>query len=179
MADAHLRAAVRGMFCAALERLSADGIVAIAPEEMPALVEQVRETADPKFGDYSGTMAMALAKKAGRKPRDLAVAIIERLDVGDFFEQPGDPVGPGFINLRVRDDALARLVAAACADERMGIVPVERPATIVLDYSSPNVAKPMHVGHIRSTVIGDALAKILSFRGHRVITDNHLGDWGT
>ena len=179
MADANLRAAVRGMFCAALERLSADGIVAIAPEEMPALVEQVRETADPKFGDYSGTMAMALAKKAGRKPRDLAVAIIERLDVGEFFEQPGDPVGPGFINLRVRDDSLARAVAAACADDRMGIVPVERPATIVLDYSSPNVAKPMHVGHIRSTVIGDALAKILSFRGHRVITDNHLGDWGT
>jgi arginyl-tRNA synthetase len=167
------------MFRAALERLSADGIVAIAPEEMPSLVEQVRETADPKFGDYSGTMAMALAKKAGRKPRDLAVAIIERLDVGEFFEQPGDPVGPGFINLRVRDDALARAVAAACADERMGVVPVDRPETIVLDYSSPNVAKPMHVGHIRSTVIGDALAKILSFRGHRVITDNHLGDWGT
>jgi len=167
------------MFRAALERLSADGVVAIAPEEMPALVEQVRETADSKFGDYSGTMAMALAKKAGRKPRDLAVEIINRLDIGELFEKPGDPVGPGFINLRVRDDALARAVAAACADDRMGIVPVERPATIVLDYSSPNVAKPMHVGHIRSTVIGDALAKILSFRGHHVITDNHLGDWGT
>jgi len=179
MAEANFRGAVRGMFRAALERLSADGIVAIAPEEMPALVDQVRETADPKFGDYSGTMAMALAKKAGRKPRDLAIEIINRLDVGELFEKPGDPVGPGFINLRVRDDALSRTVAEACADERMGVPRVAAPETIVLDYSSPNVAKPMHVGHIRSTVIGDALAKILSFRGHRVITDNHLGDWGT
>ena len=179
MADANLRAAVRGMFRAALERLSTDGVVAITADEMPALLEQVRETADPKFGDYSGTMAMALAKKAGRKPRDLAIEIVNRLDVGELFEKPGDPVGPGFINLRVRDDALARTVAAACADERMGVPRVAAPETIVLDYSSPNVAKPMHVGHIRSTVIGDALAKILSFRGHHVITDNHLGDWGT
>jgi arginyl-tRNA synthetase len=179
MADANLRAAVRGMFRGALERLSADGIVAIDADEMPALVEQVRETADPKFGDYSGTMAMALAKKAGRKPRDLAVEIINRLDVGELVEKPGDPVGPGFINLRIRDDALSRSIAESCADDRLGVPRVAAAETIVLDYSSPNVAKPMHVGHIRSTVIGDALAKILSFRGHRVITDNHLGDWGT
>jgi arginyl-tRNA synthetase len=173
------RAALRGMFQAALERLSADGIVAIAPAELPALVEQVRETADPKHGDYSGTMAMGLAKRAGKKPRDVAVEIIKRLDVADLFEPPGEPVGPGFINLRVRDDALARAVAAACGDERLGVAPVAAPKTIVLDYSSPNVAKPMHVGHIRSTVIGDALARILKFRGHHTITDNHLGDWGT
>ena len=173
------RAALRGMFQAALERLSADGVVAIAPEELPALVELVRETADPKHGDYSGTMAMGLAKRAGKKPRDIAVEIIKRLDVADLFEPPGEPVGPGFINLRVRDDALARAVAAAVSDERLGIAPVTTPETIVLDYSSPNVAKPMHVGHIRSTVIGDALARILKFRGHHTITDNHLGDWGT
>jgi arginyl-tRNA synthetase len=178
-AHVNFRGALRDMFRSALERLSADGVVAIAPEEIPALLEQVRETADPKFGDYSGTMAMALAKKAGRKPRDVAVEIINRLDLGELFEKPGDPVGPGFINLRVRDDALARAVAEACADERMGVPRVAAAETIVLDYSSPNVAKPMHVGHIRSTVIGDALAKILSFRGHHVITDNHLGDWGT
>ena len=173
------RAALRGMFQAALERLSADGVVAIAPEELPALVELVRETADPKHGDYSGTMAMGLAKRAGKKPRDIAVEIIKRLDVADLFEPPGEPVGPGFINLRVRDDALARAVAAAVSDERLGVAPVTTPETIVLDYSSPNVAKPMHVGHIRSTVIGDALARILKFRGHHTITDNHLGDWGT
>ena len=173
------RAALRGMFQAALERLSADGVVAIAPEELPALVELVRETADPKHGDYSGTMAMGLAKRAGKKPRDIAVEIIKRLDVADLFEPPGEPVGPGFINLRVRDDALARAVAAAVSDERLGVAAVTTPETIVLDYSSPNVAKPMHVGHIRSTVIGDALARILKFRGHHTITDNHLGDWGT
>jgi arginyl-tRNA synthetase len=173
------RGALRSIFRAALERLSADGVVRIAAEELPGLVDQVRETADPKFGDYSGTMAMALAKRAGLKPRDVAVEIIRRLDVGDLFEMPTEPVGPGFINLRVRQDALARAVVAAVRDPRMGVAPVAIPETIVIDFGGPNVAKPMHVGHIRSTVIGDALAKILRFRGHHTITDNHLGDWGT
>ena len=173
------RGALRGIFRAALERLSADGVVRIAAEELPGLVDQVRETADPKFGDYSGTMAMALAKRAGLKPRDVAMEIIRRLDVGDLFEMPTEPVGPGFINLRVRQDALARAVVAAVRDPRMGVAPVAMPETIVIDFGGPNVAKPMHVGHIRSTVIGDALAKILRFRGHHTITDNHLGDWGT
>ena len=175
----NFRRALRGMFRAALERLAADGVVGITAEELPGLMEQVRETADPKFGDYSGTMAMALAKRAGLKPRDMAVAIMQRLDVGDLFEPPTEPVGPGFINLRVRGDALARALVAAACDPRMGVPVVDQPARIVIDYSSPNVAKPMHVGHIRSTVIGDALAKILRFRGHHTITDNHLGDWGT
>ena len=175
----NFRRALRGMFRTALERLAADGVVGITAEELPGLMEQVRETADPKFGDYSGTMAMALAKRAGLKPRDMAVAIMQRLDVGDLFEPPTEPVGPGFINLRVRGDALARALVAAACDPRMGVPVVDQPARIVIDYSSPNVAKPMHVGHIRSTVIGDALAKILRFRGHHTITDNHLGDWGT
>ncbi len=173
------RAALRSMFRAALERLAADGVVAITAEELPGLVDQVRETADPKFGDYSGTMAMALAKRAGLKPRDVAIEIIRRLDVGDLFEPPTDPVGPGFINLRVRQDALARAIVAAVQDPRLGVAPVARPDTIVIDFGGPNVAKPMHVGHIRSTVIGDALARILRFRGHSTLTDNHLGDWGT
>jgi len=177
------RAALRRMFAAALERLAADGIVALPPAELASIADQVRETAEAKFGDYSGTMAMALAKPAGKKPRDVAAAIIERLvavpGYADLFEPPGEPVGPGFINVRVRDDALAAAVAAAVRDDRMGVPSVARPETIVIDYSSPNVAKPMHVGHIRSTVIGDALARILRFRGHTVITDNHLGDWGT
>jgi arginyl-tRNA synthetase len=175
----NFRSASRKMFAAALQRLVADGMVVIAADEVPGLVEQVRETADAKFGDYSGTMAMALAKRAGRKPRDVAAAIIERLDVGDLFEPPSEPVGPGFINLRIRDEALARAVVVACRDPRLGVPAVDAPETIVIDFSSPNVAKPMHVGHIRSTVIGAALARILRFRGHRVITDNHLGDWGT
>ena len=180
---ASLRAALRDAFRVALERLAADGGVALPAAEMPTLLEQVRETADAKFGDYSGTMAMGLAKRAGRKPREVAAEIAARLAAVPgyeaVFEPPGEPVGPGFINVRVRDGALAAAVAAAVADERLGVPPVAHPETIVVDFSSPNVAKPMHVGHIRSTVIGDALARILRFRGHRVITDNHLGDWGT
>ena len=175
----NFRGELRRMFREALERLAADGIVGIATEELPGLVEQVRETADPKFGDYSGTMAMALAKRAGMKPRDVAIEIIRRLDVGELFEPPTDPVGPGFINLRVRQDALARAIVAALRDPRMGVPPVAEPDTIVIDFGGPNVAKPMHVGHIRSTVIGDAIARILRFRGHKTITDDHLGDWGT
>jgi len=179
----NLRSALRQAFRVALEECSRDGVAAIQADELPALVEQVRETADAKFGDYSGTMAMALAKKAGKKPRDVAVEIIRRLEAApgyaDLFEPPGDPVGPGFINVRVKDEALAAAVARAVADDRLGMAAVEKPLTVVVDFSSPNVAKPMHVGHIRSTVIGDALARILRYRGHRVITDNHLGDWGT
>ncbi|RLS75770.1 MAG: arginine--tRNA ligase [Planctomycetota bacterium] len=182
-ARVNFRAALRGMFRQALERLAADGVVAIPAEEMPALLEQVRETAEPKFGDYSGTMAMGLAKRAGRKPRDVAADISGRLAAAagyaELFEPPGDPVGPGFINVRVRDEALCAAVAAAVRDDRLGVPTVHPPQTIVIDFSSPNVAKPMHVGHIRSTVIGDALARILRFRGHDVITVNHLGDWGT
>jgi arginyl-tRNA synthetase len=182
-ARVNFRAALREAFRAAIEGLAAEGVLTLAPDDLSPLLEQVRETADPKFGDYSGTMAMALAKKAGKKPRDVAVEIIRRLEAAPgytaLFEPPGDPVGPGFINVRVRDDALAAAVARAVADDRLGVAPVAEPQTIVVDFSSPNVAKPMHVGHIRSTVIGDALARILRFRGHHVITDNHLGDWGT
>ena len=91
----NLRSVLRAAFRHALEGLAADGVIPLAPDEIDPLVEQVRETADAKFGDYSGTMAMALAKKAGRKPRDLAIEIVNRLDVGELFEKPGDPVGPG------------------------------------------------------------------------------------
>jgi arginyl-tRNA synthetase len=179
----NIRATLAAAFGQALRGLAADGVLPLDEAAIAAAVLQVRETADPKFGDYSGTMAMALAKTAGMKPRDLAAAIARRLvaapGYADLFEPPGDPVGPGFINVRVRDDALAVAVAAMAGDDRLGVAPVVRPLTIVVDFSSPNVAKPMHVGHIRSTVIGDALARILRFRGHTVITDNHLGDWGT
>jgi arginyl-tRNA synthetase len=170
-------------FRTALRRCFATATESLPPQTPGVLDAQVREAADPRFGDYSGTMAMAVAKRVGRKPRDVAFEIAARLsglsDYAALFEPPGDPVGPGFINVRVRDDALAVAVAAAVCDERLGVPPVAVPETIVVDFSSPNVAKPMHVGHIRSTVIGDALARILRFRGHQVITDNHLGDWGT
>jgi len=177
------RAALAAAFADALAALENEGVLRLDAASAAAAAAAVRETADPRFGDYSGTMAMSLARAAGRKPRDLAAAIAARLAAvpgyAALFEPPGEPVGPGFINVRVRDDALAAALAAAVADERLGVAPVRHPLRIVVDFSSPNVAKPMHVGHVRSTVIGDALARILRFRGHTVITDNHLGDWGT
>jgi arginyl-tRNA synthetase len=141
-------------------------------------LEMIRPTQDPRFGDYQANCAMPLGKRLGQPPRAVAERIVAALDVDDLCLAP-EVAGPGFINLRLRDDWLAERVAGAVRDDRLGVAQAGRPRTYVIDYSSPNVAKPMHVGHIRSTVIGDALARVLRFLGHRVITDNHLGDWGT
>jgi arginyl-tRNA synthetase len=144
------------------------------------LLEQVRRAAEPKFGDYQANLAMPLAKQLGRQKqtRQVAAEIVDRLDLSDICEKP-EIAGPGFINLRIKDDWLARQLATATSDQRLGVAPAEKPRTFVVDFSAPNVAKPMHVGHIRSTVIGDALCRVLRFLGHRVISDNHIGDWGT
>jgi arginyl-tRNA synthetase len=133
-----------------------------------------------RFGDYQANCAMPMAKALGGKqnPQDVAQSIVQRLDLGDVLEAP-EVAGPGFINLRLRTDWLARQLQALARDERLGVEPAAAPRTVVIDYSSPNVAKPMHVGHLRSTIIGDALARLYRFLGHHVITDNHLGDWGT
>jgi len=138
----------------------------------------IHRSQNERFGDYQADLAMPLAKRLGKKPRDLAAQIVARLDVANLAEPP-ELAGPGFINLRLNDDYLVRRVNALIHDERLGVPTVESPRTFVLDYSAPNVAKPMHVGHIRSTVIGDALYRTLEFVGHRVISDNHIGDWGT
>ena len=138
----------------------------------------IHRSQNERFGDYQADLAMPLAKRLGLKPRDLAAQITARLDVADLANPP-ELAGPGFINLRLKDDYLAHRVKALIHDERLGVPSVETPRTFVLDYSAPNVAKPMHVGHIRSTVIGDALYRILKFVGHHVISDNHIGDWGT
>jgi arginyl-tRNA synthetase len=174
----HLRHELRRIFSAALSAAAAAGDIPDDSDDL-SLTEMVRATTDAKFGDYTATVAMPLAKRAGKPPRQVAEAIIAKLEPGEWFDAPQAPVGPGFINLTVKNEALGRIVAEAAADPRLGVPPVETPSRIVIDYSSPNVAKPMHVGHIRSTVIGDALARILAFRGHEVTTDNHLGDWGT
>src|SRR5206468_471429 len=108
----------------------------------------------------------------------LAQEVVARLQLSDLFEPPAVS-GPGFVNLTVRADWLAKQVQVVVGDERLGVVPLSKPRTYIVDYSSPNVAKPLHVGHIRSTIIGDALARLLRFLGHQVVTDNHLGDWGT
>ncbi|MBI3839145.1 MAG: arginine--tRNA ligase [Planctomycetia bacterium] len=142
------------------------------------LVAMVRPSQDPKFGDYQANFAMPLGKRLGRPPRDVAAEIVAKLSVDDFCDPP-QVEGPGFINLRLKTSWLAAAVERALASDRLGIEPAAVPRTYVVDYSAPNVAKPMHVGHIRSTVIGDSLKRTLRFLGHRVIADNHIGDWGT
>jgi arginyl-tRNA synthetase len=143
-----------------------------------ALLEMIRPAQDPKFGDYQANFAMSLGKQLGKPPRDIAQQVVEQTKLDDLCDKV-EVAGPGFVNLRLRDDWLAARATKAIADERLGVSVVENPRTYVVDYSSPNVAKPMHVGHIRSTVIGDALYRTLKFLGHKVISDNHLGDWGT
>ena len=142
------------------------------------LLDMVRPAQDAKFGDYQANFAMPLKKDLGQPPQEIARRIIAAADLADLC-QPPEVAGPGFINLRLRDDWLTGQLNAMVADDRLGIAATSSPRTYVIDYSSPNVAKPMHVGHIRSTVIGDALCRTLRFLGHRAISDNHLGDWGT
>ncbi len=155
------------------------GALGIAESDTDELLAMVLPSQDAKFGDYQANVAMPLAKRLGKPPREIAAELVRLVDVADMCE-PLEIAGPGFINLRLKDDWLAEQVAAASVDvERLGVAQATKPRTVVLDYSSPNVAKPMHVGHIRSTVIGDALYRILKFLGHRAISDNHLGDWGT
>ncbi len=155
-------------------------IAALAPDaaRQGGLLEMIRVAQDAKFGDYQANFAMPLGKQLGKPPRDVAAELVSAVQLADLCHPP-EIAGPGFINLRLRDDWLAEQTIKAVRDDRLGIEPAARPRTIVIDYSSPNVAKPMHVGHIRSTVIGDALCRTLRFLGHDCVSDNHLGDWGT
>lgn len=133
--------------------------------------------ADPSFGDYQASGAMALGKRLRRKPRAIAEAIVGEVDREGWAERI-EVAGPGFINVRLDPVFLARTLTGWYVEESLGVRPARR-RRYVIDFSSPNAAKPMHVGHIRSTVIGDALSRMLRHVGHEVITDNHIGDWGT
>ena len=155
-------------------RAALDGLVD-SPDEF---LDLVRPNQNPKFGDYQANLAMPLGKRLGKPPRQVAQEIIGRLDVADICLTP-EIAGPGFINLRVRDDYLAGRLQRAVNDPRLGVGQPAKARTYVVDYSAPNVAKEMHVGHIRSTVIGDSLCRTLRFLGHQAISDNHIGDWGT
>ncbi len=139
---------------------------------------EVQEATDPRFGDYQSNIAMRLAKALKQNPRDLALRLIEHCDVSEIATPP-EVAGAGFINFRILPVALAERAQQMLLDERLGVPPAATPQTIVIDFSSPNIAKQMHVGHIRSTILGDTLARVARFLGHRVITDNHIGDWGT
>ena len=128
--------------------------------------------------DYQCNVAMSLAKTLKKAPRDVARAVVEHLDSADLVEDP-EIAGPGFVNLVLRREWLQEHATGLLGDDRLGVAATERPRRVAIDLSSPNVAKEMHVGHLRSSIIGDAIVRLLRFAGHEVIPHNHLGDWGT
>ncbi len=140
--------------------------------------QRIAVSREARFGEYQANLAMSLAKVLGKPPRDVAQQVMDRLQVDDLCASV-EIAGNGFINLRLRDEWIIDSLRQMGQNPQLGIEGTKEPRTYVIDFSSPNVAKPMHVGHIRSTVIGDSLTKILRCLGHRVVTDNHLGDWGT
>jgi arginyl-tRNA synthetase len=133
---------------------------------------------NPRFGDYQANVALSLSKKLGKQPRAIASTIVEKLNVSEICELP-EIAGPGFINLKLKIEYLEAQLKAIQADPRLGIPATKTPQREIVDFSSPNIAKEMHVGHLRSTIIGDSIARILEFQGHDVLRLNHVGDWGT
>lgn len=138
----------------------------------------VRPCPDPRFGDYQSNALMNLAKARKLNPRQLATDVVSKLDVARWCDKV-EIAGAGFLNFRLKTSAIADALNEVLAGGPLFFTKTANPRTIVVDFSSPNVAKPMHVGHIRSTILGDSLARVLRLLGHNVITDNHLGDWGT
>jgi arginyl-tRNA synthetase len=166
--------------------MSSDPVVVLTLSLRNAIVaafgEEQRDV-DPvlhvsQHADYQADVAMALAKKLGKSPRDVAAAIVSRLSL-EGIARKVEIAGAGFINITLTDAFLTGAARTIAADERLGIAPATVPDTVVIDYSSPNVAKEMHVGHLRSTIIGDCLVRVLEAVGHQVIRQNHVGDWGT
>jgi arginyl-tRNA synthetase len=150
---------------------------ALARAGLPEAGELTQAT-DPRFGDYQTNVALVLGKQRGENARTLAERIVAHFDAADICEPPA-VAGAGFINFTLLPDAIQGQTLKILRDQRLGVAEAESKQRIVIDFGSPNVAKPMHVGHIRSTVLGDALARIAKFLGHEVIRDNHIGDWGT
>ncbi len=156
------------------DRIQQAMIAAGAPKDVDPLV---RQSGKPKFGDYQANGIMAAAKKLGKNPREFAQSVLEHTKLDDITEKT-EIAGPGFINIFLNPNWLAAEAELALKDSHLGIFNTH-PQTVVIDYSSPNVAKEMHVGHLRSTIIGDAVARTLEFLGNKVIRANHVGDWGT
>ena len=160
------QAELHARFAAALAAAFGDEFAATDPLIRPS-----------QFGDFQSNIPMSLAKTLGRPPREVAAAIVDHLDLSGVGR--AEVSGPGFVNVTLDPAWIALQAQALVADDRLGITPAAAPDTVVVDYSAPNIAKEMHVGHLRSTIIGDALVRVLGFLGHRVIRQNHLGDWGT
>jgi arginyl-tRNA synthetase len=158
------------------ERITAAMAAVAGQEDSPAMVTPAT---DARFGDYQANGIMALAKKIKTNPRKLAEQVVEKLAIDDICETP-EVAGPGFINLRLKPAFIADRLLEINADEqnRLGMEKAVQPKTIVVDFSGPNIAKQMHVGHLRSTIIGDCICRLLEFLGHNVIRQNHIGDWG-
>ncbi len=155
----------------------------VLSQRLQAAFDTVQPGADPVLrasdrADFQANGALPLGKALGRPPREVAEAVVAAAALDDICAAV-EVSGPGFVNLTLSDDFVAGQVAAVAGDERLGVAPAEDPETVVVDYSAPNVAKEMHVGHLRTTLIGDALARVLAFLGHDVRRENHIGDWGT
>ncbi|MFO0797708.1 MAG: arginine--tRNA ligase [Gemmataceae bacterium] len=163
---------LRTLFAPAVSAAAAD------PAKVPDYLAAVKPAGNPDHGDYQANFAMAMAKAAKKVPWDLAREIVAALPASADIEPP-TTAHPGFINVKFTSAFLARAVRGLATDERLGLPLAAKPRTYVIDLSGPNVAKPLHVGHLRSTIIGDALVRILRALGHTVVGDNHLGDWGT
>jgi len=165
------------MFHSVIESRLRAAVSALVPAADPATI-QVKPASEARFGDFQSNSLMLVAKAARMNPRQLASDVVARLDVSDCCE-PVEIAGPGFLNFRLTRAALENWVNEAATGKPVLVPQAAARRTVVLDFSSPNVAKPMHVGHIRSTGIGDALQRMWRLLGHRVISDNHIGDWGT
>jgi len=157
-------------FTQALTAAFGSDLLGIEPMVVPA--------SNPRFGDYQSNIALSLSKQLGQPPRAIAQKLLEHLDVTGICQTP-TIAGPGFINLTLEPAYLQAQLSEIQIDPRLGVKPAKTPQRIVVDFSAPNIAKEMHVGHLRSTIIGDSIARILEFRGHDVLRLNHVGDWGT
>jgi arginyl-tRNA synthetase len=153
-------------------------LISVFGDEMQGVDPCVVLATNPKFGDYQCNVSMSLAKKLQQKPRDIAQKLVDSVNLTDICENP-TIAGPGFINLTIKHSFLESQLKSMETDPRLGVEKVAQPQRAIVDFSSPNIAKEMHVGHLRSTIIGDSIARILEFIGHDVLRLNHVGDWGT
>jgi arginyl-tRNA synthetase len=155
-----------------------DAAVKAFGDQLEGVEPTLNEASNPTFGDFQSNVALTVSKQLKLQPRAIAEQIVKHLELDSICEEP-TVAGPGFINLRLTRDFLEKKINLLNGDARLGVVAVSEPRTVVIDMSSPNIAKEMHVGHLRSTIIGEALSRTIAFLGHNVQKVNHVGDWGT